>query len=140
MPIKENMRKYLEIKGISEYKFYQESGVSRGTLANSGINEETIAKFFAYFPDADANEIFKGEVTIKIDNIAKSKGVEEESDKYVTKANQIISEKDKAIGILEDTVGILTRQVDDLLKDKTDLRKDKEIYRDIVEKKLTNIA
>ena len=58
MTIKEKLLKILEDKGVTEYKFYKDTGVSRGTLSNSsGLNAETLTKFFAYFPDIDANFI-----------------------------------------------------------------------------------
>ena len=47
--IKEKIQLYLEKKGLTEYEFYKNSGVSRGVLKHpSGISEENIAKFLAY--------------------------------------------------------------------------------------------
>lgn len=48
-PIKKSILKYVDYQNISKYKFYQESGTTRGVLdKSSGITEENIAKFIAY--------------------------------------------------------------------------------------------
>lgn len=58
-PIKNKILQYIEYKGISKYKFYQESGITRGVLdKESGISEDNIAKFIAYAPDVDLSWLF----------------------------------------------------------------------------------
>lgn len=48
-PIKQRILEYIDFKGISKYKFYQETGITRGVLdKDSGISEDNIAKFIAY--------------------------------------------------------------------------------------------
>ncbi|ALJ05147.1 hypothetical protein APS56_08425 [Pseudalgibacter alginicilyticus] len=48
-PIKKRILQYIEYKHISKYKFYQETGITRGVLdKDSGISEDNIAKFIAY--------------------------------------------------------------------------------------------
>lgn len=60
--IKKNILKFIEYKGISKYKFYQKTGITRGILdQNNGMNEENAAKFLAYFPEVDANWLMTGE-------------------------------------------------------------------------------
>lgn len=50
--IKQNILTYLDFKGISPYKFYQDSGITRGVLSqNNGMSEENTTKFLAYCPD-----------------------------------------------------------------------------------------
>jgi hypothetical protein len=59
--IKRNILKYLEFKGVSEYKFYQNTGITRGVLGqNNGISEENTTKFLAYYPEVDANWLLTG--------------------------------------------------------------------------------
>lgn len=59
--IKENIVKTLEFKGISKYKFYQENGISRGVLdQKTGISEDNIARFLAYFPEINPNWLITG--------------------------------------------------------------------------------
>jgi hypothetical protein len=60
--IKKNILKFIEYKGISKYKFYQKTGITRGILGqNNGMSEENTAKFLAYFPEIDANWLLTGE-------------------------------------------------------------------------------
>lgn len=138
--IKTNMRQYIKNQKVKLADFYEKTGLTRGILLKNGINEDTIRKFFSFFPDADANEIFKGEIAKNDDNFSKSNMVNESSEFYHLQVEETISAKNKTIEVLEDTVEILSGQVVGLQKDKEDLRKDKEIFREIVEKKLSNIA
>lgn len=60
--IKQKILLYLKNKGISEYKFYKESGVTRGILQqNNGISEDNIARFIAYAPDVSIAWLIAGE-------------------------------------------------------------------------------
>ncbi len=59
--IKQNILKYLDLQGISPYKFYQDSGITRGILAqNNGMSEENTAKFLAYCPEISAEWLLTG--------------------------------------------------------------------------------
>lgn len=67
-PIKEKILQYLEIKGISKYEFYKNSGITRGVLdKDSGISEDNIAKFIAYAPEVNLNWLIldRGKMEIK---------------------------------------------------------------------------
>lgn len=127
MTIKEKLLKILEDKGITEYKFYKETGVSRGTLSNnSGLNADTLAKFFAYFPDIDANKILKAKnfdypEQLEISNILNEpdKNHDKKEDNFISVA---FESKNKTIEIQE-------REIQDLRKDKIFLQK-------IIEQKL----
>ena len=45
-PIKRKILQYLEFKGISQYKFYKETGVTRGILEqNNGKSKKTCQDF-----------------------------------------------------------------------------------------------
>ena len=60
-PIKEKILKYIDYKGISKYKFYQDTGITRGVLdKESGISEDNIAKFIAYESDINLEWLFSG--------------------------------------------------------------------------------
>lgn len=51
-PIKQRILQYLEFKGITPYKLYKETDISRGILGKpGGISEENISKFLLYCPD-----------------------------------------------------------------------------------------
>jgi hypothetical protein len=59
--IKQNILQFLAYKGISPYKFYKGTGITRGILEqNNGISEENIARFLVYFPEIDANWLLTG--------------------------------------------------------------------------------
>lgn len=54
--IKKKILQYLELKGISKYKFYQETGIARGVLdQNNGLTEENIFKILAWARDISPN-------------------------------------------------------------------------------------
>lgn len=60
-PIKNRILQYIDYKNISKYKFYRETGITRGVLdKESGISEENIAKFIAYSDDINLNWLLTG--------------------------------------------------------------------------------
>lgn len=64
-PIKEKILRFIDIKGISKYQFYRDTGIARSTLdKDSGISEENIAKFIAQYPEVNVEWLFldKGEI------------------------------------------------------------------------------
>lgn len=63
--IKQNILLYLRFKGVSEYRFYKESGVTRGVLQQSnGISEENLSRFLDYASDVNSEWLLtrKGEM------------------------------------------------------------------------------
>lgn len=60
-PIKQNILLYLAKKGVTLYKFYKDSGVTRGILQqNNGISEDNITRFLAYAPDVSVEWLITG--------------------------------------------------------------------------------
>lgn len=60
-PIKINILQYLDLMNISAYRFYKDSGITRGVLSqNNGMSEENIAKFLAYAPDVNETWLLTG--------------------------------------------------------------------------------
>ena len=60
-PIKQNILLYLAKKGVSLYKFYKDSGVTRGILQqNNAISEDNITRFLAYAPDVSVEWLITG--------------------------------------------------------------------------------
>lgn len=58
-PIKRKISIYLDLKGITPYRFYKETGVTRGILdQNNGISEENLARFIAFASDVNLNWLF----------------------------------------------------------------------------------
>lgn len=96
--VKKNIAKVIELKGITEYKFYKETGITRGVLKqNNGISEENIAKFLAYFPDIDANWLItgEGEMCRQIDD--NSAETNDKISRLITILEETLKEKDKQI-------------------------------------------
>ena len=60
-PIKKNILQYIDYKGISKYKFYQETGITRGVLdQNNGMSEENTARFIAQYPEVSTDWLLTG--------------------------------------------------------------------------------
>lgn len=60
-PIKQKILMFLANRGISEYKFYKETGITRGILAqNNGISEDNLARFLAYYKDVSPEWLLTG--------------------------------------------------------------------------------
>ena len=60
--IKQKILQYLDYKGISKYKFYQETGITNGILSQSnGLSEENTLKFLSKYRDISLNWLFYDE-------------------------------------------------------------------------------
>lgn len=60
-PIKQKILLYLERKGITQYEFYKNTGVTRGVLGQkNGISEENLARFLAYYKDVNIEWLITG--------------------------------------------------------------------------------
>ena len=60
-PIKQNILLYLEKKGITQYEFYKQTGVTRGVLGqNNGISEDNLTRFLAYYTDVNIEWLLTG--------------------------------------------------------------------------------
>nr|DAM55279.1 MAG TPA: putative DNA-binding protein [Caudoviricetes sp.] len=60
--VKEKILQFIDFKGISKYKFYQDTGIANGILSQKGgISEENILKILSYFPEINANWLLTGE-------------------------------------------------------------------------------
>ena len=59
--IKQNILLYLRNKNVSEYKFYKESGITRGILQQpNGISEENLSRFLDYASDVNSEWLLTG--------------------------------------------------------------------------------
>lgn len=60
--IKERILQYLDYKGISKYKMYQETGITNGILSQTnGMNEDNILRFLSVYKDISLKFLFYGE-------------------------------------------------------------------------------
>lgn len=59
--IKQNILQFIDTKGISKYKFYQKTGITRGVLdQNNGMSEENTTRFLACFPEVNPEWLITG--------------------------------------------------------------------------------
>ena len=60
--IKQNILKYLDFIGVTPYKFYQETGITRGVLTqNNGMSEENTTRFLAYYKTVNPEWLLTGQ-------------------------------------------------------------------------------
>lgn len=91
--IKKRILEYIDYKGVSKYKFYQDSGITRGVLdKKGGIAEDNVAKFVAYEPNINLEWLILGQ-----GKMLKGDIVEEENLSEIDNYKQIIEAKDKEI-------------------------------------------
>jgi repressor LexA len=59
--IKKNILSYLDFKGITKYKFYQETGIARGVLdQNNGLSEENTTRIIAQYSEINPSWLLTG--------------------------------------------------------------------------------
>ena len=59
--LKERIRLFSEYHKISMREIYDKTGISDGTFSNSsGLNEDSLLKFFSHFNELDANWLLTG--------------------------------------------------------------------------------
>lgn len=59
--IKQNILRYLDYKGVTQYRFYKENNVTRGILTqNNGITEDNLLKFVAFAQDISLEWLLTG--------------------------------------------------------------------------------
>lgn len=60
--VKQRILQYLDYKGVSKYKFYQETGLSNGTLSQPNtMNETYIVKVLSCYDDLSSEWLLRGE-------------------------------------------------------------------------------
>ena len=74
--IKRNILQYIDYKGISDYKFYKDSGITRGVLSqNNGLSEDNMMRFLAYAPDVNLTWLLTGRGNMLITEDTQLSGV-----------------------------------------------------------------
>ena len=59
--IKQNILYFIDLKGITKYKFYQDTGITRGVLdQDNGMSEENTSKFLAQYPEINPEWLLTG--------------------------------------------------------------------------------
>lgn len=120
--IKENILKYLELKGITKYRFYQDTGISNGVLdKNTGLSEDNIEKIISYYIDINPLWLItgKGDMLIKehdeLDVAVKEPEIKYELQcKHCDEKERIITAKDKIIETQDITIQSLKEIITEL--------------------------
>jgi hypothetical protein len=133
-PIKKRILQYLDYKGVSQYEFYKNTGVTRGVLTqNNGISEENITRFLAFFGDISPNWLLTGEGDMlksssKISPSGAPVPAPEQSDQLPGTECQLCKEKDERIKDLQkmvkfqsDTISSILQQIEPIHKQDSDL-------------------
>lgn len=102
-PIKQKILEFIEFKGLSKYKFYKETGITRGVLdKESGISEDNIAKFIACYPEIRLEWLLKNEEPmIKEENLGHPAQV------YPLKTDRSIENQEIPLYNLEASAGLV---------------------------------
>lgn len=115
--IKQRILLYLDFKGITKYKFYQETGVTNGILSQSnGISEDNLLKFLSVYRDISLDWLLTGEGAmlkgerepqpVSEPPTAEPEVVEvlrqqlAEKDRQIAEKDRQLAERDKQTGIL----------------------------------------
>ena len=119
--IKQNILKYLEFKGISPCKFYQDSGITRGVLGqNNGMSEENTTRFIAYCPEINIEWLLTG----KGDMLKKSEKhdlLNESSSTYEINYKELAESRLQTINALQESNMLLKEQNTSLNQTKSDI-------------------
>lgn len=92
-PVKRRILYFIDSLLISKREFYSKTGISRGTLeSNTGITEDTMAKFIATFPEVSLDWLILGEG----DMIRKTTPSPEERD-IMELSRKLVEAKDEII-------------------------------------------
>lgn len=107
--LKERIRLFAECQGISMREIYDKTGISDGTFSNSsGLNEDSLLKFFSYFNNLNANWLLTGNGSMNKDK--EILAVQPADTDHDTDAKYIVDIQKKLILKLEKEVTELKQQ------------------------------
>lgn len=71
--IKQNILTYLKFIGVTPYKFYKETGITRGVLTqNNGMSEENTLRFLDYYLEVSPEWLLTGRGSmLRMEEVAK---------------------------------------------------------------------
>lgn len=112
--IKQNILKYLDFIGLTPYKFYQQTGITRGVLTqNNGMSEENTTRFLDYYRDVSPEWLLTGKGEMLKDREEVQNVVNEPGENYgpdykemYAAAKYTIEVQKKYIESLESQLGI----------------------------------
>ena len=111
-PIKQRILQFLDLFHNGKQEFYRRTGISRGTIDNdSGLTEESMAKFLATFPEVNPEWLVTGVgevVRKKTEEPGNSMPGQNESGELLL---SLLKQKDSEIMRLSEEIGSLKEQV-----------------------------
>ena len=104
--IKERIKEFIDFKGITQYQFYQETGIGKGTLnKHSGLGEDGLMKVLNRYKDINIVWLITGEKPmLKEENIQFSTI---NNCIYCAKNEQLISSLQYTIEVQKDLINTL---------------------------------
>lgn len=122
--IKQKILQFIDYKGISKYRFYQETGITRGVLdQNNGMSEENTVKFLAQYPEINAEWLLTGRGNMLKDdhenqspNITLHHGNRKTRDKIIESQEIPLYELEATAGLVELFRGGQTARVLETIK------------------------
>ena len=120
MNTRKRILKYIEYKGISKYKFYQETGFSNGFLDKDGsIGVDKCEKISYQYPDISVEWLVtgKGEMLRSAEPVARRLATVKEpaapppvSDSVIAVYKELLREKDATIAHQAEQIGALKKE------------------------------
>lgn len=117
--IKQNILKYLDFIGVSQYKFYKKTGITRGVLAqNNGMSEENITRFLDHYKNINTEWLLSGKgemlksIYRNVDMVNETQARYDKEEKIIEALKTEISYKDIIIAGLERENKLLWKLVD----------------------------
>lgn len=136
--LKQRILQFLENKGITKYKFYQETGITNGILSQkNGLTEENIERFLSTYPEVSAEWLMRGEGSMFVsksvsseekckqskdmkteieEGITQISGLQEKADEFFSRIEQMEKDAKKRDFILERMAATLDGIRQDLSK------------------------
>lgn len=132
-PIKQKILLFINYLGISKREFYEKTGISRGTIDNTtGITEDTLTKLFVAYSDINKNWLFGDS-----DEMIADKNYRVKSNENLKGENKMELQEPHSTYNNEALIETLHKTIEILNNQLIEANKDKEIYRRLLESKLT---
>lgn len=114
--IKQNILTYLRYKGLTLYKFYKDTGITRGVLTqNNGMSEDNTTRFLDYFAEVSPEWLLTGKGPMLKGVVVDQCSVVEESDSTVGMQLRFLQENNDLLRakvlLLEENRLLLLREI-----------------------------
>ncbi|WP_430615186.1 hypothetical protein [Flavobacterium sp. JP2137] len=127
--IKQNILTYLRYKGVTPYKFYKDTGMTRGILTqNNGMSEENTLRFLDYYAEVNPEWLLTGKGVMLRQGVPSRESVLLESvEQALNLELQFLKESN---GLLRDKIVLLEQNKVLLLREIVRLGGDTAVFSD----------